>query len=365
MSPRSLFLIITLLFIFFTINGFALFHRRFSSKIHNCIDGISRAVKFCKSNSQNLTIDSLIALAILRDSLSDICSAYQLTPSLMEDICYLSKSVSNYFKSMSGHKSSHKLAFLLKFRWYSHPFSEIHVYDETKSENIPMQKYESCIFEMANHFEEQCNISDSCVNQFFNELYNGSDLLKQAFYSLVALRASCKSESVSPVNFVYKSRALSRLLVTEFMNCYSLRNVSTEHRQRLLEQIIYGGLGGYLQMAHPVMMDEIMSWQDESGCFKTVKTNELIPPDSIHFEREVQFRGGCLLRLTSVAAAALAMHIQRFSIAEVYKPDFHYILQMENTFGQNDKMLPDFIESKLDSSRSSKIPYANVPDTVL
>ncbi|VDL61106.1 unnamed protein product [Hymenolepis diminuta] len=268
MSPRSLFLIITLLFIFFTINGFALFHRRFSSKIHNCIDGISRAVKFCKSNSQNLTIDSLIALAILRD--------------------------------------------------------------------IPMQKYESCIFEMANHFEEQCNISDSCVNQFFNELYNGSDLLKQAFYSLVALRASCKSESVSPVNFVYKSRALSRLLVTEFMNCYSLRNVSTEHRQRLLEQIIYGGLGGYLQMAHPVMMDEIMSWQDESGCFKTVKTNELIPPDSIHFEREVQFRGGCLLRLTSVAAAALAMHIQRFSIAEVYKPDFHYILQMENTFGQNE-----------------------------
>lgn len=53
-----------------------------------------------------------------------------------------------------------------------------------------MQKYESCIFEMANHFEEECSISDSCVNQFFNELYNGSDLLKQAFYSLIALRVS-------------------------------------------------------------------------------------------------------------------------------------------------------------------------------
>ncbi|KAM3186643.1 hypothetical protein ACTXT7_003896 [Hymenolepis weldensis] len=238
---------------------------------------------------------------------------------------------------------------------------------------------------MANHFDEKCNISDSCVNQFFNEFYNGSDLLKQAFYNLVALRASCKSKNVSSANFVYKSRTLSRLLVTEFMNCYSLRNFSTAYRQHLLEQIIYGGLGGYLQMAHPVMMDEIMSWQDESGCFKTVKANELILPDSIHFEREVQFRGGCLLRLTSMAAAALAMHIQRFSIAEVYKPDFHYILQMENTFDQNEisqskmrssdllyfaflhdnKMFPDLIESRLDSSRSSKTPYANVPDTVL
>nr|CUU99119.1 hypothetical transcript [Hymenolepis microstoma] len=346
MSSPSFFLITAFLCIFFTINGWASFHLHF-------------AVKFCKTNSRNLTIDSLIALAILRDSLSDICSAYQLTGRLMNEVCYLSNSVDYNFKSMSDHKSSHKLAFLLNIKWHTHPFLEVDAYD------ISMQEYENCIFEMANHLNQKCNITDFCVNHFSKELYKGSNLLKQAFYYLVTLSTSCQSKKASSSYLAYKIGTLSRLLMTEFSNYYSVRNFSTRYRQHLLEQIVYGGLGGYLQMAHPVMMDEIMSWQDESGCFKTVKKNEHIHSDLIHFEREVQLKDGCLLRLTSMAAAALAMHIGRFSTGEVYKPDFHYILQMENIFAQNNRKFPDLIESRSDSSRISKTPYANVPDTVL
>lgn len=44
-------------------------------------------------------------------------------------------------------------------------------------------------------------------------------------------------------------------------------------------------------MAHPVMMDEIISWQDASGCFKAVKDNEPILPDPLHFEPDLPLKG--------------------------------------------------------------------------
>ncbi|VDO08915.1 unnamed protein product [Rodentolepis nana] len=199
-----------------------------------------------------------------------------------------------------------------------------------------MQEYENCIFEMANHLNQKCNISDFCANQFSKERYNGSNLLKQAFYYLAT--RSVRIVSSNDIIIFWETIDFMPVKGGQFSQS-RLQNRNTESivdvRISELLFVVYGGLGGYLQMAHPVMMDEIMSWQDESGCFKIVKKNEPVHSDLIHFEREVQLKDGCLLRLTSMAAAALAMHIGRFSIGEVYKPDFHYILHMENTLAQN------------------------------
>ncbi|KAM7535271.1 hypothetical protein Aperf_G00000095199 [Anoplocephala perfoliata] len=151
----------------------------------------------------------------------------------------------------------------------------------------------------------------------------------------------------------------------EFQASYHKGYNSTQDRLRVLEQIIYGGLGGCLQMAHPVMMDEIISWQDASGCFKAVKDNEEILPDSVHFEPDVSLKDSCLPRLTSMAAAALTMHLYRFSTSKIFTPDFHSILKLESIFALNEKKYPDFIESRPDSSRIGEVPYATVPDTVL
>ena len=42
----------------------------------------------------------------------------------------------------------------------------------------------------------------------------------------------------------------------------------------MLMIVVYCGLGGFLQLTHPVLMEEIISWQDPSGCFKIVPTKE-------------------------------------------------------------------------------------------
>ncbi|VDM31865.1 unnamed protein product [Hydatigera taeniaeformis] len=136
---------------------------------------------------------------------------------------------------------------------------------------------------------------------------------------------------------------------------------------RLME-VVYCGLGGYFQMAHPAMMEEIISWQDSSGCFKAVVANE----DKREFKDDLEvdrpLEDGCLPHLTSMAVNALAMHLYRFATEVVFVPDFHSVLQMETIFLNNAQNLPDFVAPETSPalwSQQENRPYAFVPDTVL
>lgn len=94
----------------------------YTNKICRCIDSLAQAVKFYGNKYRSLIIDSLLGLAILRDSIGYICRTELLPPYIIKRVCKLSALINNSFDAMSDYILSHKLGFLSMLEWKANTY---------------------------------------------------------------------------------------------------------------------------------------------------------------------------------------------------------------------------------------------------
>ncbi|KAH9285152.1 hypothetical protein ECG_03060 [Echinococcus granulosus] len=321
----------------------------YTNKICRCIDSLAQAVKFYGNKYRSLIIDSLLGLAILRDSIGYICRTELLPPYIIKRVCKLSALINNSFDAMSDYILSHKLGFLSMLEWKANTYMGNTMYVSESPTIISSTQNENCLAELANGTKAGCVISKICEEMFFGGIRRNLQLTRQVFYYQALLRVKSDTDGCL-------SNKLNSLLL-DFL-CYSCPLLS----------VVYCGLGGYFQLAHPTLMEEIISWQDSSGCFKAVRAKENGQESEGNPEMDRPLKDGCLPHLPSMAANALAMHLYRFATEVVFVPDFYSILLMETILLDNARNLPDFVilgPSPTMSPQPKDRPYASVPDTVL
>ncbi|CDI98313.1 hypothetical protein EmuJ_000215600 [Echinococcus multilocularis] len=351
----------------------------YTNKICRCIDSLAQTVKFYGNKYRSLTIDSLLGLAILRDSIGYICRTELLPPYIIKRVCKLSALINNSFDAMSDYILSHKLGFLSMLEWKANTYTGNTMYVSESPTIISLAQNENCLAELANGTKAGCVISKICEEMFFGGIHRNL-LTRQVFYYQAFLRVSdCRTRNLTRMDVYQISETLCYSVLSEFELNYPRRNFSTHIRSLLMEQnflcyscpllsVVYCGLGGYFQLAHPTLMEEIISWQDSSGCFKAVNAKENGQESEENPKMDRPLKDGCLPHLTSMAANALAMHLYRFATEVVFVPDFHSILLMETILLDNTRNLPDFVilgPSPTMSPQPKDRPYASVPDTVL
>ncbi|VDQ02674.1 unnamed protein product [Trichobilharzia regenti] len=148
--------------------------------------------------------------------------------------------------------------------------------------------------------------------------------------------------SALSINFEELKNQLCLVLYQDLVNSFSYVRTKPSYKDILLEQIFVCGSLGYGRFIQLSVLNEILSWQQPSGCFiaskytsddNTVKnTNNIIFPMRQPLA-ERKHKDGCLSHMTSVATAVLSLYLREFFIpkytlsADGYLMDLYAVTQ--------------------------------------
>ncbi|CAH8825694.1 unnamed protein product [Trichobilharzia szidati] len=240
-----------------------------------------------------------------------------------------------------------------------------------KSKHITSDKCISQLLKSRRPESINCILPMDCVTKLLNFKSHGYELAHQILYILITFQVNCTDSlanmlSALSVNFEELKNQLCLVLYQDLVNSFSYVRTKPSYQDIVLEQIFVCGSLGYGRFIQLSVLNEILSWQQPSGCFSasTYSSNEnTVNTTKIIFSMrqplaERRHKDGCLSHMTSVATAVLSLYLREFFIpkytlsADGYLMDLFAITQKVLLTKQFDSLPP-----LLEDDSSNNINY--------
>ncbi|BHF71974.1 Armadillo repeat-containing protein 8 [Sparganum proliferum] len=201
---------------------------------------------------------------------------------------------------------------------------------------------------------------------------SGYGLTHQVLYSYLLTKAHCFSDdfraksTLPTASFMDFGRVACDRVKKEFESVRPLMYLDTGMRDLGLEQIFLCGSFGDLNMADPLLLPSILSWQDASGCFKSVQSAPHARLQMRNLLHEMKLEDGCLTHLTTVAIGALTIYLRRLMSNNPTHGNYLLIIQQEEVERVNSYLPPLDPSPEIPLPESGLVakPFASAPESL-
>ncbi|CAL8071208.1 unnamed protein product [Calicophoron daubneyi] len=314
---------------------------------------VDRIISYYRLNYEEMNFDGVFGLIVLNSTLSNLIKSatywgqqafYVHLIEIEKDLLRKSDSIRSILpKAINSVRKQdeayfQKMGKLYAMDWFPRHqliLSEVEIDDESESSqiNYTEELSDECIHELLRTNESaksRCSPSERCLDLVLQRGAHGYELLHQALYMVVVGELGCVPfldreliDREVTVNTI--RQVLCSWVFSEFNSLRGLPDLTAAERDLLLEQIFVCGELGALQFISLELLDRIISWQLDSGCFGPGNAPNISELDMMASRSggvrklltEKPLPGGCLSHFTSVAAAAFAIYLRAFLLPEV------------------------------------------------